>query len=87
MISYPRGTQVAKYDPNNHDSEHEYGFITSQNQAAQIAYVRYWKVPGASLRTQANAEGTPFRNLYTASVVAQSKVEQFLRGIDKEDGS
>lgn len=86
MINYPRGTQVAKYDPGDYTRPHEYGFVTSVNTAAQVAYVRYWRVIGQSLRTQANSEGTPFRNLYQASVVAQDLVDRMLKVIEKENG-
>lgn len=81
MTFYP-GKQVVKYDPYNHESPHEAGFVTSVNYKKEIAYVRYWKEIGVELRTKANSEGTPFTHLYPQVTCTKDAVSKQLRIIE-----
>lgn len=78
-----RGMQViyipdhAEGDENHPDCE--FGFVTSVR--GDVAFCRYWRKghPG-ELRTVANSEGTPIRNLVAHDSVPQSVIDAWLEG-------
>ena len=83
MTEFKRGDQIA-YIPNHaagniRHPDVEFGFVTSRNGSGDY-FCRYWRKgrPGV-LRTTANSECTPARNLERHSTVAQEVVNGLLK--------
>ena len=82
-----KGTQII-YVPNHADDinhpDCEDGFVTSVGRAG--AFCRYWSnINPGHLRTMANSELTPFKNLVIRDTCLQSKVDKCLRIIEDEE--
>ncbi len=79
-----RGTQII-YIPDHAqgDIDHpdcERGFVTSVR--GDVAFCRYWsKFDRMELRTKANSEGTPIRNLVAMDTRAQFLIDKLLEGM------
>ncbi|MCB1711658.1 MAG: hypothetical protein KDH96_04000 [Candidatus Riesia sp.] len=70
-----RGTQV------KNKSTEEYGFITSVK--GKTMFVRYWSLDdNFRLRTQANSEATPLKDLEKYNLHDQLFVEKVLQQLD-----
>lgn len=76
------GTQII-YVPDHAegDAEHpdcEQGFVTSVR--GDMAFCRYWSNAHEGLRTLANSEATPIRNLVVRDTRPQHVIDQWMEG-------
>ena len=79
-----RGTQII-YVPDHADGDVDHpdvevGFVTTYTPGTVMAFCRYWsKYEPDRLRTMANSELTPVRNLVVRNTVPQHEVEEQLK--------
>jgi len=82
-----RGTQIAyipdRAEGNLKHPDVEFGFVTSLHK--EFAFCRYWSKHHGGLRTLANSEATPLRNLVEHRSVAQRRVGEALTRIAAEE--
>lgn len=91
MTKFKRGDQIAYVPDHAADSidhpDTEFGFIVRPGPTGTY-YCRYWRMEGGKpvmeLRTKANSECTPARNLVRFKNFSQKVVETTLENIEAE---